>query len=159
MCASGGCSRAINLFLIWSFLPNSFSKYLPRKCGLVQFWVKCGLAKSLGLSAKRDGRWLPGVADVRFFFNGCVASRRNHKSLLLPSCQTHTDGFLIFEFHHFNRLLFFACYHTFQNIMQLFLHSTITANFKTGHQTSCIIHSCIIHKCIRIKEHIYIQEV
>ena len=60
---------------------KSFSNLIPfyqivfeniRKCGLLQFWVECGLAKVCAakrrkvLSARRqgDGRWLPGVAHV-----------------------------------------------------------------------------------------------
>ena len=43
------------------------------------------------------------VTNIRYVCGECVASSCaiiNHH--LPPSCQTHTDGFLIFEFHHFN---------------------------------------------------------
>ena len=56
----------------------------------------------------------PSVTNIRYVCGECVASSCaiiNHH--LPPSCQTHTDGFLIFEFHHFNLDWLLASSHTF----------------------------------------------
>ena len=99
--------------------------------------------KKSGAVWEKRRKMAAGCGGCAIFFGGCVASRRNHKSLLLPSCQTHTDGFLNFEFHHFNRLLFFACYHTFQKIMQFFFAFNNNSKFKNG--TSNIMHHTFVH--------------
>ena len=138
MSANGGCSRAINLFLIWSFLPNSFQQISPPE---MWFGVKCGLARG-GWAAQKLGESCLGKArrmrrKMVAGCGGCVASSWcNNKSPLssfLPNCQA--DGFLIFEFHHFNLLLF--C---------LLLHFTkITGNVLVYNQQSIL--SILVFRC------------